>query len=57
MTAATAATKQAAAILAPASSSSVTVAAASQNTGPVMATMTVETTVMRRMPTVPTKVI
>lgn len=57
MTVETAATKQAAATLVPASSSNVTAAAASQNTGPATATMTVETTVTRLMPTVPTKVI
>lgn len=50
------ATKQAAAILAPVSSLNVTVVAASQNTGPVMGTMTVETIVTRLMPTVPTGV-
>lgn len=49
-------TKQAAATLAPASSLNVTVAAASQNTGRATATMTAETTVMRLMPTVPTRV-
>lgn len=48
--------KQAAAIPAPVSSLNVTVAAASQNTGPVTATMTVETTVTRLMPTAPTRV-
>lgn len=48
--------KQAAAILAPVSSLNVTVVAASQNTGPVMGTMTVETIVTRLMPTVPTGV-
>lgn len=57
MTVETAATKQAAATLVPVSSSNVTAAAASQNTGPATATMTVETTVTRLMPTVPTKVI
>ena len=48
--------KPAAAIPAPASSLNVTVAAASQNTGPVTVTMTVETTAMRLTPTVPTRV-
>lgn len=48
--------KQAAAIPAPVSSLNVTVAAVSQNTGLVMVTMTVETTVMRLMQTVPTRV-
>lgn len=49
-------TKQAAAIPAPVSSLNVTVAAASQNTGLVMATMTVVTTVTRLMQTVPIRV-
>lgn len=48
--------KQAAATPAPVSSLNVTVVAASQNTGPVTATTTVETTVMRLTPTVPTRV-
>lgn len=56
MTAGITVTKQAAATPAPASSLNATVAAASQNTGPVTATMTVGTTVTRLTPTVPTRV-
>lgn len=48
--------KPAAVTPAPVSSSNVTVAAAYQNTGPVTVTTTVETTVMRPTPTVPTRV-
>lgn len=48
--------KQAAAIPARVSSLNVTVVAASLNTGLVMATMIVETTVMRLMQTVPIRV-
>lgn len=56
MTVAITAMKPAVAIRAPVSNLNVTAAAASQNTGPVTATMTVETTVTRLTPIVPTRV-
>ena len=56
MTAGITVMKQAAATLVRVYNLNVTVAAASHSTGPVTATMTVETTVTRLMPTVPTSV-
>lgn len=56
MTAAITVTKPAVAIPAPVSNLNVTAAAASQNTGPVMGTMTVETTATKLTPTALTKV-